>query len=364
MRVLHVVGARPNFMKTAPLVEQWKEHPEVEVCLVHTGQHYDERMSELFFGELGLPRPDVNLEVGSGTHAEVTGEVMRRLEPVLEEFRPDLVVVPGDVNSTLAGALTATKLGFPVAHIEAGLRSFDRSMPEEINRIVTDAISQYMLVSEPSGVDNLRDEGIAEERIFFVGNLMIDSLMAHRQKAEGSTVMADLGLEAQNYTLVTLHRPSNVDQRGPLEEILGALNELAGHHPVVWPIHPRSRARVEEFGLTDQLSALRVTEPLGYLDFLHLMDRAEVVLTDSGGIQEETTVLGVPCVTLRANTERPITLTDGTNVLCPSRRGRILAEHARAPARRPDEPQLPELWDGQAGARAAEVLLEHASPEA
>ena len=362
MRILHVVGARPNFMKTAPLMKAWREYPQAEVMLVHTGQHYDSQMSQQFIDELGLPMPDVNLQVGSGSHAVQTAEVMKRLEPLLLEFRPDVVVVPGDVNSTLAASLTAVKLGFPVAHIEAGLRSFDRTMPEEVNRIVTDTISRYLFVSEPSGVTNLRAEGISDERVFFVGNLMVDTILSYRQRARSSSALQKLNLTPRRYVLLTLHRPSNVDTPEPLEVILAAMAELAGKQPVVWPMHPRARDKIRRFGFGELLDRLTVTEPLGYLDFLHLMDEAQVVFTDSGGIQEETTALGVPCVTLRPNTERPITLTEGTNVLCEIVRESILMQYQRADHRRSTGGQLPDLWDGHAGERAAKVLLESVQP--
>jgi UDP-N-acetylglucosamine 2-epimerase (non-hydrolysing) len=358
MLVMNVVGARPNFMKIAPVVEALRE-AGVPQYLVHTGQHYDEKMSQLFFDDLGIPAPDLNLEVGSGSQAVQTAEILRRFEPVLLEVKPDVVVVVGDVNSTLACALAAAKLGIPVAHIEAGLRSFDRTMPEEINRVVTDCLSDLLFVSEPSGVKNLRNEGIAGERVHFVGNVMIDTLLRHRAAAEGSDIRARLGLlGADSYALVTLHRPSNVDRPDKLAGIIRALGALALDLPVVFPIHPRTRKNALDAGLERDLECLITTEPLGYLDFLNLMSRAAVVVTDSGGIQEETTVLGVPCLTVRENTERPATITFGTNRLI-GPHPEVLLRAVRQALRGPRKiGRLPALWDGRAAHRIVEVLVE------
>jgi UDP-N-acetylglucosamine 2-epimerase (non-hydrolysing) len=356
MRIVAVAGARPNFMKIAPLMWEIGRRSNVEAHLVHTGQHYDERMSRLFFEELGIPRPDADLGVGSGSHAVQTAEVMRRFEPVLLEQRPDAVVVVGDVNSTIACALTAVKLGVPVAHVEAGLRSFDRTMPEEINRILTDAISQWLFVTEPSGVANLRREGIPDGRIFLVGNIMIDTLLACRELSRRSTIREDLHLANRPFGVLTLHRPANVDDPGVLAGILAAIGPLQRELPIVFPIHPRTRKALAGHDLA-ALPGLIVTEPLGYLDFMKLLAEARLVLTDSGGIQEETTVLGVPCLTLRNNTERPITIEQGTNTLVGLTPERILAAALRALAEPPRAAQVPDLWDGGAAARIVDVLV-------
>ena len=355
MLVLNVVGARPNFMKIAPVVEAMRE-AGLPQYLVHTGQHYDEKMSRLFFEELGIPAPDLNLEVGSGSQAVQTAEILRRFEPVVLETKPDMVVVVGDVNSTMACTLVSVKLGIPVAHIEAGLRSFDRSMPEEINRLVTDALADLLFVSEPSGLENLRSEGIPGEKVHFVGNVMIDTLLRHRERAKRSDVGARLGVESGPYVLVTLHRPANVDNPTKLAGLLRALDELARELPVVFPIHPRTRKNAMEAGLGPELGRLVTSDPLGYLDFLNLMSNAKVVITDSGGVQEETTVLGVPCLTVRENTERPVTIACGTNRLVgtgPDRMLRAAREALHGP--RP-ESRLPELWDGKAAQRIVEIL--------
>jgi UDP-N-acetylglucosamine 2-epimerase (non-hydrolysing) len=355
MKLTAVVGARPNFMKIAPLMWELGRRPAVETVLVHTGQHYDERMSELFFEELRIPRPDVNLEVGSASHAVQTAEVMKRFEPIIREQRPDAVVVVGDVNSTLACALTAVKLGVPVAHVESGLRSFDRSMPEEINRILTDAISHWLFVTEPSGVVNLRAEGVAESRIFFVGNVMIDTLLACRAASERSAILEDLGLTGREYAVLTLHRPANVDDPSVFHKLLAAIERLQFTLPIVFPIHPRTRSALNGFA-AGGMPNVRLTDPLGYLDFMKLVAHARLVLTDSGGIQEETTVLGVPCVTLRNNTERPVTLEQGTNVLAGQETDRIVSAGLCALDRPPGRTPLPDLWDGRAAIRIADIL--------
>ncbi len=321
MKILHVVGARPNFMKIAPIMAETARHPEqFSQRLVHTGQHYDERMSRAFFEDLRMPKPDIDLEVGSGSHAEQTARIMLAFEPVCMRERPDLVVVVGDVNSTLACALTAKKLGIAVAHVEAGLRSRDMTMPEEINRLCTDALSDLLFTTDRLADKNLRDEGVAEERIHFVGNVMIDTLERHREAAAGLSLMGDLDLAPRRFATLTLHRPSNVDDKATFQGILEALHEISKELPIVFPMHPRTKARIEEFGLSRVLDAgnggaagLRAVAPLGYLEFLHLNMNARLILTDSGGLQEESTVLGVPCLTLRPNTERPITCTEGTN---------------------------------------------------
>jgi UDP-N-acetylglucosamine 2-epimerase (non-hydrolysing) len=359
LKVICVCGARPNFMKIAPLVDVLRRTPAVEALLVHTGQHYDERMSRSFFGDLGIPEPDLNLEVGSCSHAVQTAEVMKRFEPVCLEQRPHWVIVVGDVNSTLAAALTACKLDIKVAHVEAGLRSFDRSMPEEINRVLTDAVSDLLFVTEASGVTNLRSEGVAEEKIHLVGNVMIDTLLRSRARADHSTILRDLQLVPAEYAVVTLHRPSNVDERRSFAPILDALETISLDLPVAFPIHPRSRKSLETLGLSQRVSEgrVRLLEPLGYLDFLKLMAHSAVVLTDSGGIQEETTILGVPCLTLRNNTERPITIQQGTNRLAGTTTEGILRayQEVRKSATKPVRP--PDLWDGHAAERIVEVLL-------
>jgi UDP-N-acetylglucosamine 2-epimerase (non-hydrolysing) len=358
-RVMLVAGARPNFMKVAPIMAALRRRADIEQLLVHTGQHYDRNLSAVFFEELDLPRPDLNLAVGSGSHAAQTAAVMVALERPCLEWQPDVVVVVGDVNSTLAAALVAAKLGIPVAHVEAGLRSCDWSMPEEINRVLTDRLSHLLFTTERAAADNLQREGIPAERIHFVGNVMIDSLLAHRERARALAMPARMGVPPGGYALVTLHRPSNVDSRDGLAPILDALAKLAVRTPVLFPVHPRTRERIGEYGLESRLGSVRLIDPAGYLEFLSLLDSAGVVLTDSGGVQEETTVLGVPCLTLRPNTERPITLTEGTNRLVALDRDSILtaAEEALAPANGRTD-RVPELWDGHAGERIARVLAQ------
>jgi UDP-N-acetylglucosamine 2-epimerase (non-hydrolysing) len=355
MRILYVVGTRPNFVKTAPVIGALRgRDPEGRHTIVHTGQHYDRLMSEVFLSELGVPAPDYMLEVGSGSHASQTARTMERLEPVLADERPDLVMVPGDVNSTLAAALTAVKMGIPVAHIESGLRSFDMTMPEEVNRIVADRFSEWLFLHSPEAVTNLEAEGIPAERMHMVGNTMIDTLVALEERFRAAGTAARLGLQPGSFALVTLHRPALVD--GPLlGETVAQLAALAQQMPVAFPVHPRTRKMME--GLEPDHPGLHLIEPLGYLDFLSLLADAGAVLTDSGGIQEETTYLGVPCFTLRDNTERPVTLTSGTNTLLgldPTAIARIpalLAERGAAP------PEPPPLWDGKAAERIADVIL-------
>jgi UDP-N-acetylglucosamine 2-epimerase (non-hydrolysing) len=355
MRIVYVLGTRPNFVKTAPVIGALRARlPEGRHAIVHTGQHYDRLMSEIFLEELGVPAPDHMLEVGSGSHARQTARVMERLEPVLAEERPDLVVVPGDVNSTLAAALTAAKMQIPVAHIESGLRSFDRTMPEELNRIVADQLSAQLFIHSPEANDNLHAEGIPAARIHLVGNTMIDTLVALEDRFRGAGTAARLGVEPGSYALVTLHRPALVD--GPLlTETIERLAALAREMPVVFPVHPRTRAMME--AIASQHPGLMLCDPLGYIDFLSLLADAGAVLTDSGGIQEETTYLGIPCFTLRDNTERPITITAGTNTLLgldPAAIGRIPAMLAERPSERPEPPPL---WDGRAAERIADVVL-------
>lgn len=361
IRIINVCGARPNFMKISALMDAYKAFPEIEPILVHTGQHYDEKMSDLFFRELGIPQPDINLGVGSGSHARQTALIMERFEPILLDHKPDYVLVVGDVNSTIACALVAVKLGVKVIHVEAGLRSFDRTMPEEINRILTDAISDLLFVSEESGVINLRNEGIPEEKIYLVGNVMIDTLLKHLKRAKTSRILEDLGLIAGGYGVITLHRPANVDRKERLESILEGLGEISCELPLVFAIHPRTRKNIERFGLDTLLSRfpnLRLVDPLGYLEFLKLMSEAKVIFTDSGGMQEETTILGVPCLTLRENTERPATITDGTNRLVnPPTRDNIIASWQRLRETPPPRGRRPYLWDGRAAMRIASIIV-------
>jgi UDP-N-acetylglucosamine 2-epimerase (non-hydrolysing) len=351
VRVVCVAGARPNYMKVKPVMEALTA-VGAEVVLVHTGQHYDTAMSEVFFTELRIPRPDHFLGAGSGTHAVQTGRVMTAFEPLLAQLRPDAVVVVGDVNSTLACALVTAKSGARLAHVEAGLRSRDWAMPEEVNRVVIDRVSDCLFAPSADAVDNLRAEGYSDERIHLVGNVMVDTLLANLDRALASDVLDRLGLVPRGYALVTLHRPANVDDPGTLRGLLDALGELARTCPVVLPAHPRAVAPLRAGGLPAQV---RVIPPAGYLDFVALQAAAAVVLTDSGGVQEETTVLGVPCLTLRDNTERPVTLTEGTNQLVGRDAERIVQAalgvlESRPPAR------SPALWDGRAAERIAAVL--------
>ena len=361
VKIINLVGARPNFMTIAPLMEAYRHHPAIKPMLVHTGQHYDDRMSELFFRQLGIPEPDINLGVGSAPHGAQTAEIMRRFEPVVLEQRPDAVLVVGDVNSTVACGLVAVKLGVKLVHVEAGLRSFDRTMPEEINRVLTDAIGDLLFCTEQSGVDNLRREGVAEERIFLVGNVMIDTLLRNRTKAEESRILDELGLTPGRYAVLTLHRPSNVDDHAAFGRILDALEQIQNDMPIVFPVHPRTRKSLNALSLAARATGmpdLRLVEPLGYLDFLKLMAEARLVLTDSGGIQEETTILQVPCLTLRQNTERPVTVEVGSNQLVGADPDRILAAYRRVRDGQCQEPGIPPLWDGRAAQRIARILEE------
>jgi UDP-N-acetylglucosamine 2-epimerase (non-hydrolysing) len=354
--VLHVVGARPNFMKIAPLMAALARRGTAQ-RLVHTGQHFDERMSGVFFEELGLPRPDADLGVGSGPHGEQTGRILIALERYVAAMSPPpaIVVVPGDVNSTLAAALVAAKLRVPVAHLEAGLRSFDRDMPEEVNRVVADHVADLLLTPSADADENLRREGLAD-RAVLVGNLMIDTLRAHLPRARDLGVPRAMGLEPGRYAVVTLHRPSNVDDPAALLGILGALSRIASELPVVFPVHPRTRARLADPALAAAAAPLRLVEPQGYLAFLALTSAARLVLTDSGGLQEESTALGVPCLTLRRNTERPITVAEGTNEVVGTDPERIVSAALRALSA-PRPPRCPALWDGRAGERAAHAVL-------
>jgi UDP-N-acetylglucosamine 2-epimerase (non-hydrolysing) len=358
-RLLHVVGARPNFMKVAPVLRAGAMIPGMEQYLVHTGQHYDAAMSDRFFADLGLPAPDVNLGVGSGTHAVQTARIMTEFEPIVDRFAPNWVVVYGDVNSTMACTLVAAKKAVRVAHVEAGLRSRDRTMPEEINRLVTDVLADLLLTPSSDAGANLLAEGIPVARIHLVGNVMVDTLLHLRQRARELETPEEHGVAGKPYAFCTFHRPSNVDQPDTLREILGALDDLAVRMPVIFPIHPRTRQRIAQFGLATLAERFTLLEPLSYLETISLVDRSTLVLTDSGGLQEETTVLGVPCLTARANTERPVTITEGTNRLIPSTRAGITAaidEVLRRQRNGGYRPGRPEGWDGRAGERIVALL--------
>lgn len=366
-KLLCVVGARPNFMKIAPLIAAFRCGPQpIDATLVHTGQHYDAAMKTAFFDQLGIPEPDIDLEVGSGSHSQQTAEIMRRFEPVLEAEAPDAVLVVGDVNSTIACALVAAKQGVAVIHVEAGLRSYDRGMPEEINRVLTDQLSELLFLTEADARDNLLREGIDDARIHFVGNVMIDTLMAQLTHAvPAARTLAGIGGEgflddARGYGVLTLHRPSNVDEPAVLKRLLGVLREISEATPIVFPMHPRTRARVRDAGLTELLDTpdILTLEPLGYLELLGLLAKARLVLTDSGGLQEETTALGVPCITLRENTERPITVSQGTNTIVGTDIARIRAAVEETLASGGKRGRVPELWDGHAAERIRQVILD------
>ncbi len=388
-----VAAARPNFMKIAPLMRAIATHNRengnnIKPFLVHTGQHYDDNMSDAFFRDLKIPRPDVHLGIGSGTHAQQTGHVMIAFEQVLLAEKPDLVIVVGDVNSTLACALTAVKMHTPVAHVEAGLRSFDRTMPEEINRIVTDAVADYLFTPSPDGDENLLREGVPKEKIYLVGDIMIDTLLFNLEQAKETDILQRLGLQGPNeketrnngirpYALLTLHRPSNVDDPQTFGRILDGLRHVAAKIPVLFPIHPRTRKQIAAFGLEDAFvfhpsadisetefrkednrkNRIHAFDPLGYLEFLNLMAHATMVLTDSGGIQEETTVLNIPCITLRDTTERPITVTEGTNVIVGDDPEKIKGEADRILTGKAKQGQCPQIWDGKTAARIVKVLI-------
>ncbi len=359
MKIVNVVGARPNFMKIAPLLREYARYPHVQSLLVHTGQHYDDSMSRVFFTDLQIPRPDINLEVGSASHAVQTAQVMIKFEPVLLENRPDIVLVVGDVNSTLACSLVAAKLGIPIAHVEAGIRSFDRTMPEEINRIVTDTLSEWLFAPSEEACENLRREGIPEKKIYFVGNIMIDTLLSAVDIATQRRSWEFWGLKPGEYAVLTLHRPSNVDDPNTLKELIGAILQVARQIPVLFPIHPRTTRRLEETGLIHAVrseKSLILVEPQGYLDFLALLSQAKLVLTDSGSMQSETTMLGIPCLTLRWNTEWPITLSQGTNVLVGTDSQRILAETAAILRGGGKKSVRPERWDRQVAERIVKIL--------
>lgn len=365
LKVLLIAGARPNFMKVAPIYAEMKRRgAEFAPMIVHTGQHYDAAMSDAFFDDLGMPKPDIHLGVGSASHAVQTAKIMTEFEPVVLEQKPDWVLVVGDVNSTIACALVCAKLGVKVAHVEAGLRSRDRSMPEEINRILTDAISDLLFTTSQDADENLKNEGIAADKIRFVGNVMIDSLLDHLKLAEQSNVRNELGVDGKDYAVLTLHRPSNVDDKNVFARILDALLSIAEKLPIIFPVHPRTRARIDEFGFVDKItnSNIKLIEPLGYLDFMRLYSGAKLVLTDSGGLQEETTVLGIPCLTLRHNTERPITIEMGTNVLVGTDTEKIIqAANDALENNTSVNAKIPPLWDGKTAGRICDVLSNYFS---
>ncbi len=359
LKIINVVGARPNFMKIAPVIEEMRRREGIEPLLVHTGQHYDESMSDSFFEDLQLPRPDINLEVGSASHAKQTARIMIEFERAVEQHRPDWVVVVGDVNSTMAATLVAAKMLVRVAHVEAGLRSRDRAMPEEINRVVTDALADLLLTPSRDADENLRREGIAAEKICFVGNVMIDTLFKNLERARSSPVLEKFGLKKGEFCAMTLHRPSNVDDRQTLAGILDALEVIQQRLPIIFPVHPRTRARIEEFGLQSMIARqpnLVLTEPMSYLDFLQLYSNSRLALTDSGGIQEETTALGIACLTLRHNTERPVTVTEGTNRVVGNDPEVIKREALLAMEQETVSGRLPEFWDGQAARRIVDAI--------
>jgi len=359
MKILNIVGARPNLVKMGPLLREMSKHTDVKSLLVHTGQHYDEMLSEVFFRQMGIREPDVNLGVGSGSHAWQTAEILKRIEPILLEHHPDLVLVVGDVNSTIAVSLAAVKLGIPVAHVESGLRSFDRTMPEEINRVLTDALASYLFVTEEDAVENLLREGRSQECIYLVGNVMIDALRYFLPLARQSKLGEELGLTKGNgfqpFAVLTLHRPSNVDSPEKLGNLLKVIEEVGERLPIIFPVHPRTQTMIAKLG-RDKYSHLELIPPVGYLDFLSLLSRAKLVLTDSGGIQEETTALGVPCLTLRENTERPVTVVQGTNEIVGLDPTKIRKAVDAVLAGKWKTGRLPQLWDGHAAERIVEIL--------
>jgi len=361
MKIINVVGARPNFMKVAPLHRAFLLYPNIESKIVHTGQHYDERMSSIFFEQLNLPKPDYYLGVGSGSHAEVTAKVMIEFEKIVQKEQPDMVLVVGDVNSTLACALVAKKMNIKLVHVEAGLRSKDRKMPEELNRILTDSISDYLFVTEQSGMVHLAREGVPEERVHFVGNVMIDSLVYYREQASKLNLMQKLNLEKKNYVLMTMHRPSNVDRKNQLEKILEVIIHICQTKKIVFPLHPRTKKYLERFNLLETLktqSNLVLLEPQGYLEFLYLMENSEIIITDSGGIQEESTFIKVPCLTIRDTTERPSTIELGSNILIPQLDVELIISTFQNCILKKNKSrfEIPPLWDGKASERIAKFI--------
>lgn len=357
-KIISVVGARPNFMKVAPIHRAFQVYTQnIQHLICHTGQHYDEKMSKIFFDDLMLPKPDFYLGIGSGTHAEQTGRIMIEFEKVLLEEKPDLIIVVGDVNSTIACSLTAGKLHIPTAHVEAGLRSFDRTMPEEINRILTDSISEFLFVTEKSGLENLKNEGIADSKVHFVGNVMIDSLVYFLSNTNASNILADYNLSPNDFVLVTLHRPSNVDNMEQLSSLIALLNSVAASKKLIFPIHPRTKNNLNSFGLAEKLiNNVILTDPIGYIDFLTLMKNAELILTDSGGIQEESTYLGIQCVTIRNSTERPITVEIGTNHLVGDDYKTAESVSLDILNGNKKKGKIPEKWDGKTAERICEII--------
>ncbi len=358
--IILVVGARPNFMKIAPIYAELQSRGQ-ELILLHTGQHYDDNMSKVFFDDLGMPKPDIYMGIGSGSHAYQTGTVMIEFEKICQEKDPSMVVVVGDVNSTVACTIVCAKMGIPCAHVEAGLRSFDRDMPEEINRILTDSVADLLLTPSPDGDEHLRAEGIAEERIIRVGNVMIDSLYNNLARAESSSIQDDLGLE-DDYSILTLHRPSNVDDQEIFAGIISALEVIGQEIQIVFPMHPRTEKMAKQFSLYERIASIpriKITGPVGYLDFVALMSKSKLVLTDSGGLQEETTALGIPCITLRENTERPITVTEGTNTIVGCDPELIKSTALDALTTGGKSGRIPEMWDGKTAHRIADVLINY-----
>jgi len=358
IKILSVVGARPNFIKISPVHKAFQKYNGTIVHKIcHTGQHFDEKMSKIFFDELEMPKPDFYLGISGGSHAGQTARIMIEFEKILLEEKPDMIIVPGDVNSTMAASIVASKLGIPIAHVEAGLRSFDRTMPEEINRLVTDALSDLLFITEDSGIQHLRHEGIDKKKIHFVGNVMIDSLISYLPKIDQSEILTELGIEKQKYILVTFHRPANVDDPAYLKELINLLNDFSAYGHVVFPVHPRTRNNFEENNLLDKFAGdVLLLDPIGYLDFLHLTKNASLVVTDSGGIQEETTFLGVQCITVRDNTERPVTVDIGTNHLIGKDLKKVKASVASIMEGNVKKGKVPELWDGKAAERIASIV--------
>lgn len=360
MKITSVVGTRPNFIKIAPLMKEMKKHPEIRNLLVHTGQHYDNEMSKFFFDDLKIPKPEINLGIGSASDITQTAKIMLEFEKVVMKEKPDLVIVVGDVNSTLAVALAAAKYKVKIAHVEAGLRSFDRAMPEELNRILTDHISDFLFTTEESANKNLKNEGIDKNKVFFVGNIMIDSLLSHKEKAKKSKILSKLNIKKNEYAVLTLHRPSNVDSKKALEYVFDIINKIQQKIKIVFPMHPRTLKSITKFELDKQLKNqknLIITEPLGYLDFLALMSNSRFVLTDSGGIQEETTILGIPCITMRNNTERPVTVEQGTNVLVSTDKSKIVEAGNKLIKGIIFKAKIPRFWDGKAAKRIVDIII-------
>lgn len=359
-KIISVVGARPNFIKIAPIHRSFQKYnSEINHLICHTGQHFDHKMSKVFFEELQMPKPHFYLGIGGGSHAEQTSRIMVEFEKVLLAENPDLVIVPGDVNSTIAASLVASKLHIPVAHVESGLRSFDRKMPEEINRVLTDHISDYLFVTEKSGLENLNNEGISKDKIYFTGNVMIDSLVNYMPIIDKSPILSELKIDSKNYVLATFHRPSNVDEKDNLKNLIEAVNEISTLRKIVFPIHPRTTNNLKKYGLWDKINEnVVVLEPIGYIDFLSLTKNAELVITDSGGIQEETTFLGVQCITVRDNTERPVTSQIGTNHMIGTDLQKVVLSAKSILSGNVKEGAIPELWDGKASERITKIIYD------